>query len=651
MIRAFYPSHDAVARCLFDLRDALDAIRNEMSLRMESVAWPGGLDRAVLQGLPLKVRTRNCLLNEKLMEGDNQLTVNELLSIRNFGRTSLQDLLFTVEEFLKERMRAGSTNSRDAGAKPEPTPSTPKENTILVATVQGPRTSWECAGRLLSPLLATAAEVHGVKTLAEALDPELLRLANRMGIAGEISALKIDDLARETPGLVSAILLRLARTLDSASETERTIIEQRLLSTRPTTLASLGTQVGVTRERIRQVQARIETKIRDALGKGVQIIATTLKERFGHVVLKSELEDRIEEFLSAEKSLVTRLLRKAVVKDMGFTLDDGLYLDRQAKEEFERIRDLIPQLVDDVGLVDKQRLVSNFPSEEWKQRWPWVHKHCGLKEFFGAFSIRDSDRARVKAALLSIGRPATRKEIARECGFSEAKAGSHLSGIPSVGKADKQRWGLREWIDDEYTGIVDEIIQRIEEDGGVTTTKKLLTELPGKFGVTASSVRTYMNTRMFVVRDGWISLANKSSVRLRELDDVIDGRDHYGAPYWTFRVEARFFDGYSATGVPPEFANALGCGPDDRKRLRIENLPDCPEISLVWSLASTTDASLGCLAEPLTRLGIKPGQRVRVTVRGRCLVELSTDDGDAEKHDDSEATAILQRLMERRRVP
>ena len=617
---------------------------------MESVAWPAGLDRAVLQGLPLKVRTRNCLQNERLMQGDNPLTVNELLSIRNFGRTSLQDLLSTVEKFLKERMRVGSADSREAGEEHESTPSIAEENTAPGNRAPEPRTSWECAGRLLSPLFAAAAEVHGAETLADALDPEFLRLADRMGIAEEIAAIRIDDLTRETPGLVSAILACLARTLDSASETERTIIEQRLLSTPPTTLAVLGTQVGVTRERIRQVQVRIERQIRNALGKGVQVIATTLKERFSHVVLKSELEDGIEELLPADKSLATRILRDALINDMDFALDDGLYLDRQAKQEFERIRVLIPQLVDDVGLVDEQRLVSSFPSEEWEQWWPWVRKHCGLKEFFGAFSIRDSDRARVKAALISIGRSATRKEIAQVCGFGEDRVGSHLSVIPSVGKADKQRWGLREWIDDEYAGIVGEIVQRIEEDGGVTTTKRLLTELPGKFGVTASSVRTYINTPRFVVRNGWVSLAGKSTVRLRELDDVIDGRDHCGAPYWTFPVEARFFDGYSATGVPPEFAKALGCDPDGRERLRIENLPGSPEISLAWSLASTTGASLGRLAEPLRRLDLKPGQRVRVTVRGRCLVELSTDDVDSEEHSDSEAATILKRMMKRRRV-
>ena len=69
------------------------------------------------------------------------------------------------------------------------------------------------------------------------------------------------------------------------------------------------------------------------------------------------------------------------------------------------------------------------------------------------------------------------------CGFGENKAGSHLSVIPSVVKADKDRWGLKDWVDDEYDGIVGEIIQRIEEDGGATTTERLLTELPGKFSV------------------------------------------------------------------------------------------------------------------------------------------------------------------------
>ena len=584
------------------------------------------------------------------MAGDSPLTVWQLLRLQNFGRKSLRDLLYTVESFLTECVRIGSTDSQEAGQPNERTRAAPKEFATPTTRAQAPRTAWESAGQLLSPLLATAAELHGAKTFADALNPELTRLAGKMGIAGAIGAIRIDQLAKGTPGLASVTLARLALTLDAASETECTIIEHRLLRTPPTTLEAVGSQVGVTRERIRQIQARIERNLHAALGRGLRIIAATLKEPLGGVVLQSELDDRIAEFLPAGQEPATRLLRKALLDEMGFTLDNGVFLDKRATQELRDIRAEARRLADDVGLVDEQRLITSLPNEGWRRFWPWVRERCGLHDLFGSLGLRDSGKARAKAALISIGRPATREEIARMCGFGENKTGSHLSVIPSVVKADKDRWGLKDWVDDEYDGIVGEIIQRIEEDGGATTTERLLTELPAKFGVNPISVRAYMQTPKFVIRDGWISLANTSSIQLRDLDDVIDGRDHGGAPYWTFVVEDRFFDGYSMTGVPPEFAKALGCAPDAGERVRIDNLPDCVELSIRWPLASTTGASLGYLAEPLEHLGLEPGQHARVTIKGRCLVELSVDDGNPEESRTSEADAILERMMQRRKV-
>ena len=321
-----------------------------------------------------------------------------------------------------------------------------------------------------------------------------MRLAGRMGIAGTIGAITIDRLVKGTSGLASVTLSRLAVTLDSASETEITIIEHRLLRTPPATLEAVGSQVGVTRERIRQVQAKVERKIHAALGRGLRIISVALKEPLGHVVSQSQFEGRIEELLPADRGLATRLFRRALLSEMGFTLDNGVYLDERAMEQIKHIRASIRRFADDVGLVDEQRLVASLPSGEWERWWPWVRDRCGLHDLFGSLGVRDSGKARAKAALISIGRPATREEIARVCGFDENKAGSHLSVIPSVVKADKHRWGLRDWVDDEYEGIVGEIIQRIEEDGGATTTERLLTELPDKFGVNPMSVRAYMQT-------------------------------------------------------------------------------------------------------------------------------------------------------------
>ena len=209
---------------------------------------------------------------------------------------------------------------------------------------------------------------------------------------------------------------------------------------------------------------------------------------------------------------------------------------------------------------------------------------------------------------------------------------------------------LREWIDDEYDGIVGEILQRIKEDGGATTTERLMRELPSKFNVSASSVRAFMHSAKFQIRDGLISVASVSSLQLRHLDDVIDGRDAAGAPYWTFVVEDRFSEGYSVTGVPPEFAKALGCEPEGTASVRMANFPDCRDLSFSWRLASIVGATMGYVATPLARLGLRPGQRARVTIRGPLLVELTQEPDQAQQPSGTDADAILAQMKRRRRA-
>ena len=106
---------------------------------------------------------------------------------------------------------------------------------------------------------------------------------------------------------------------------------------------------------------------------------------------------------------------------------------------------------------------------------------------------------------------------------------------------------------------------------------------------------------------------------------MIDGRDERGAPYWTFIAQQRYFEGYSVSGVPPEFAKHAGCAPDAATGLSIANLSGCRDLSLHWRLASPTGASIGYLAAPLQRLGVRVGETVRVTILRPGVVELSAE--------------------------
>ena len=451
------------------------------------------------------------------------------------------------------------------------------------------------------------------------------------------------------PGLVADVIGCLAAMLETASRAERIIIEHRLIKAQPETLAEVGSQLGVTRERVRQIQAKIERKIQGELEDKLQIIALTLKEHYGHMAEQCTIENRIEDLFLPNQPIANKLFRQLLITQMGFTLKDQIYIDEKANEVISEVRINAYKIADDAGLVSEESLIAGLPNEDWWQFWPYFRKLCGFHDLYGSLGIRDSAKARAKAAVLLIGRPATRKEIAAVCGLNENRIGGHLSNLPSVIRADKKRWGIREWIDDEYEGIPAEIIQRINEDGGATTTERLLREIPIKFNVNRNSVRAYMQAPKFIIRDGWISIATPSSLRLRLLDDVIDGRDQDGCPYWTFVLESRFLSGYSLVGVPPEFAKALGCAPDSDQSLQIVNLPNCRELSMQWRLSSITGVSIGYLSEPLQQLNLQPGQHVRITIKEPGAVCLSAEDGNNEKSLMSKADAVLERMMKRRR--
>ncbi len=66
---------------------------------------------------------------------------------------------------------------------------------------------------------------------------------------------------------IDGVRAKLGRALLTLSERERRIVEQRLLTEEPRTLASIGRELGVSKERVRQLQVRACGKLRDALAE------------------------------------------------------------------------------------------------------------------------------------------------------------------------------------------------------------------------------------------------------------------------------------------------------------------------------------------------------------------------------------------------
>ena len=64
-----YPSQEEAKRYRREIQDAVQAVRNEEIPEKTALAWPTGLDRRLLLGLPIQRRTRNCLLRGGVAAG------------------------------------------------------------------------------------------------------------------------------------------------------------------------------------------------------------------------------------------------------------------------------------------------------------------------------------------------------------------------------------------------------------------------------------------------------------------------------------------------------------------------------------------------------------------------------------------------------
>ena len=97
-----HPSREEARRYRREIQDAVQAVRSGETPEKTALAWPAGLDRRLLLGLPIERRIRNCLLRARVAGGDSPLTVDELLRIPLLTEPLLPDLLFAIDRFLDD---------------------------------------------------------------------------------------------------------------------------------------------------------------------------------------------------------------------------------------------------------------------------------------------------------------------------------------------------------------------------------------------------------------------------------------------------------------------------------------------------------------------------------------------------------------------
>ncbi|MCY3961528.1 MAG: hypothetical protein OXG34_07660 [bacterium] len=605
---------------------------------------PAGIDLDHLLACPLKVRTLNCIQREmksQTLPPDDALTVGSFLKLRNFGIISLVDLMCVVETAITNGFLCASVSypahsphqSASAGFSAVPSPEPPDPLAI----------AWEPAVAVLRRLLAASAELNDAQTLADALNGNLGKLAFNLGMTRHLEGIAISGLTG-SPALAQETLKAFTKFRESLKPLERSILEKRLLAAKPLTLEELGKEANLTRERIRQIEKMVESRLNHPSITGpavkcwIGVLAALVSRQLGPITGPNNLEKRIAATFPCNstsdesESTIAKMARFLLRKELDYMHIGGIYLDKTAVAVIDAIKALAQSIADEVGLISESELedrlpdaTCHLPENVWQesvnqlldQHWDQLLEQCGLHQLCGQLALRDTSKARAMAALLSVGRPATKEEIGKLSGLRPDRAGAQLSLLPGVVRADKARWGLAEWIDDEYEGIPAEIIQRINEDGGTTRLNRLLEELPRMFGVSKASVRAYLDTPAFRVEHGWVSAADDHGLLLGRLEDVIDGYDDGGDPYWEFEIEDRHLDGYSLHGVPFELAIALECEFGGKSAARVRKPEGCQDISVIWRKTSMHGPEIGRLGPSLAAIGAQGGDEVRLLIHNQ----------------------------------
>ena len=605
-----------------------------------TVVIPAGVDHAELVDYPLRNRTRNALGAAGFFIGSDAITVGMLLSTRRIGHAVLIELMCLSEFALRDQhsdTAAMMLESENASG-------------CRVGAVETLASSWSTAVDSLIPLFAAAREFRDSVTIGDALRADLSHIAQTLGVVESLDSIAIGPLVGGR-SIADTVIRRLDAIRTTMPSSWGPVIEHRILGDTPKTLDAVGRDLDLTRERVRQLQKEATRRIRTMVGAEVSIVARLLQGKLNPVIALTELEEKVARAFPADSghSLSVRIARSLLRTQLAYSCLDSVCMSADALDAAEALKSASFEIADDVGLVDEKELRSHLPTRAWEPFFGRLIEHTGLHRVLGLLALRNSGKALVKAAVHQIGRPATKEEIAEIVNKTPAKVGAHLSVIPSIARADKDRWGLVEWIDDIYEGITAEIVQRINEDGGATRLERLLEELPRLFGVSEVSVRMYARTPYFVIHNGYVSVASEPKVSLKELDDVVDGRTDEGVPYWTFGVESRFFDGYSISPFPPELARELGCEPNGTISAEVDYPQGANAVSVSWPLASTTGASVGRISDSLQRLDVKAGDRVRLLVAGPRRVEFRPSPAHKSRME-RPSSDILERLKSRQQV-
>jgi len=391
--------------------------------------------------------------------------------------------------------------------------------------------------------LRTVAEWHCLRGAPEAP----LRLAE--GLAGcpesvasawdYFAALRPADLVDPSRFQPAYLLDRLLLQLDTKAEVASRL---RLFAAHPATLEQVGQELGVTRERVRQILHKTLIALNDPTtddGKRIQELSRAVCIHIGTL---SSLGRLLEDFpaLETRVEIAAQPAWRVIDRlDDTFEIEDGWAAVPTIQHALALTKEAMSQHSNRFGLApihEVAREMGMGSVEREAEFLAWL-EYCGAtlhgEEVVGR-SLSIPDWAAI--VLNSAGEPLSIKEISDRMPVDRAESSirNALAEDDRFVRVDRDAFGLSEWGGLEYSGIRDLIAKEVERNGGQVSQDELVSMLTGAFDVAESSVRTYSQAFPFDMRGGIVRM--RSGAQEKVLNPSRVRRLFRAGSSWKFRM-------------------------------------------------------------------------------------------------------------------
>lgn len=395
--------------------------------------------------------------------------------------------------------------------------------------------------------------------------------------------------------------------LESADPESCEIYRARRLSPEKPTLQELADQYGVSRERIRQREAKVEKFIDDALQgtrespiDPIGFAAKRVRAEFGPLATADETAAMGALVDPQGRALVDRPDRMELLLLLagGYRLDGSWLITPEIAEVTEAALASLTR-GGHASLDDACHAMGQLGIRDVLQR-PWIASRQGFRVVGDVVVLWGRSLADKAIAILGVaGEPLTLEDIYERVGEDKNFRGfkGQVQGDPRIRRRGLKHYGLEAWGGDEYTTIVDEMTEELERQGGSMPLGDLGRTLAENFGVSESSVRMYADGPQFEVDgDGCVRRCT-GDLRVPPSAPLEMTRGCFRLEQgWAYRrlVDRDVLRG-SGSALPISFAKQIGLTPGNELQFRSSR----GEVRCTWPSHMAHIGSLRAVAESL----------------------------------------------------